>query len=68
VKVSLKKESNKIILEIQDNGVGFDITSAKSQSGMGLKGMQERAEQFGGNLQIKSGTSGTTIRVEVNNE
>jgi signal transduction histidine kinase len=68
VKVSLKKEADKIILEIQDNGVGFDITSAKSQSGMGLKGMQERAEQFGGNLQIQSGTSGTTIRVEVNNE
>ena len=68
IKVSLKKESDKVILEIQDNGVGFDIESTETRGGMGLNGMQERAEQFGGNLQIQSGTSGTTIRVEVTNE
>lgn len=66
IKVSLKKESNKVVLEIQDNGVGFDINAAAG--GMGLSGMKERAEQFGGDMQIKSGTSGTTIRVEVTNE
>jgi signal transduction histidine kinase len=66
VKVSLKKESGKVILEIQDNGVGFDINAAAG--GMGLSGMKERAEQFGGEMQIKSGPSGTTIRVEVTNE
>ena len=68
IKVSLKKESNKVVLEIQDNGVGFDLASSEASSGMGLNGMKERAEQFGGDLQIKSGPSGTTIRVEVNNE
>jgi signal transduction histidine kinase len=68
IKVSLKKESDKVILEIQDNGVGFDVSSAKAQSGMGLSGMKERAEQFGGALQIQSGANGTTIRVEVTNE
>jgi len=35
---------------------------------MGLGGMKERTEQFGGELQIQSGTNGTTIRVEVANE
>lgn len=66
VKVSLKKESNKVVLEIQDNGVGFDMNAAAG--GMGLSGMKERAEGFGGDMQIKSGPSGTTIRVEVTNE
>ena len=66
VKVSLKKESKKVVLEIQDNGVGFDASA--TQSGMGLSGMKERAEQFGGVLQIQSGANGTTIRVEVTNE
>lgn len=66
IKVSLKKESNKAVLEIQDNGVGFDINAAAG--GMGLSGMKERAEGFGGDMQIKSGPSGTTIRVEVTNE
>jgi len=68
IKVALKKESDKVILEIQDNGVGFDVSSAEAQSGMGLSGMKERAEQFGGNLQIQSSANGTTIRVEVTNE
>jgi signal transduction histidine kinase len=68
VKVSLKKEADKIILEIQDNGVGFDVYSFGAQSGMGLSGMKERAEHFGGDLQIQSGTNGTTIRVETTDE
>lgn len=66
IKVILKKDSNKTVLEIQDNGVGFDAEAASG--GMGLHGMKERAEQFGGELQIQSGTNGTTIRVEVINE
>jgi signal transduction histidine kinase len=68
INVSLTQESNKVILEIQDNGVGFDIDSTKAQSGMGLSGMKERAEQFGGVLKITSDANGTTIRVEVTNE
>ena len=68
IKVALTQESNTIVLEIQDNGVGFDIDSAEAKSGMGLKGMQERVEQFGGRLQIQSNESGTTVRVEVTNE
>jgi signal transduction histidine kinase len=66
IKVSLKKDSNKVVLEIQDNGVGFDVNGAAG--GMGLSGMKERAEGFGGDMQIKSGSSGTIIRVEVTNE
>ncbi len=66
VKVSLQKEPGKIVLEIQDNGVGFDVDAIPG--GMGLYGMKERAEQFGGTLRIKSGAGGTTVRVEVTNE
>lgn len=66
IKVSLKKEAGRIVLEIQDNGIGFDIHG--TFGGMGLSGMKERAEQFGGDLQIHSGANGTTIRVEVTDE
>lgn len=68
IKVSLKKESNKVILEISDNGVGFDLASVGTRGGMGLSGMKERAEQFGGDLKINSNANGTTIRVEVSDE
>jgi len=66
IRVMLKNESNKVVLEIQDNGMGFIVNAVSG--GLGLRGMTERAQQFGGDLQIKSGTNGTTIRVEVTNE
>jgi signal transduction histidine kinase len=65
VKVSLTKKENKVMLEISDNGIGFDPDSAETHGGLGLKGMKERAEQFGGNLQIESDNNGTKVSVEV---
>lgn len=65
IKVSLEKLMDKIVLEIGDNGIGFNLTAAEIQGGLGLKGMKERAEQFGGNLQIESSEDGTKVRVEV---
>jgi len=63
--VSLTKKDNKVVLEISDNGIGFDPASSESQGGLGLKGMKERAEQFGGDLQIQSDKGGTKVNVEV---
>ncbi|HKJ39332.1 MAG TPA: sensor histidine kinase [Anaerolineales bacterium] len=66
ITVALKQVSNKIVLEIKDNGAGFD--PAVSEGGLGLRGMRERAEQCGGDLQIESSANGTKIKVEVTNE
>ena len=68
VSISLEKKDNKIILEISDNGVGFDPASVETHGGLGLKGMRERAEQFGGALQIQSNAMGTKVTVEVPDE
>jgi signal transduction histidine kinase len=68
VRISLEKKDNKIILEISDNGVGFDSASVETHGGLGLKGMKERAEQFGGDLQIQSNEKGTRVRVEASHE
>lgn len=65
VKVSLGKKAGKIVMDISDNGVGFDLDSAESHGGLGLNGMQERAEQINGDLQISSGENGTQVNVEV---
>ena len=68
IKVSLEKQAGKITLGISDNGVGFDPASAEFRGGLGLKGIRERAEQFGGALQIQSGENGTTVTVEAKYE
>jgi signal transduction histidine kinase len=65
VTVSLAKQPGKIVLAISDNGVGFDLASAEHHGGLGLRGMRERAEQIGGDLQVKSGKNGAQVSVEV---
>lgn len=49
----------KILLEIIDNGKGFDAT--KQHSGFGLINMQERAQELGYALTVKSDSNGTVI-------
>lgn len=70
VKVSLLTENCRLVLEIQDNGDGFEPTSdwvALARHGhLGLVGMKERAEAVGGVLSIQSNPGkGTKIRVMV---
>lgn len=51
-----------IILEIIDDGQGFDVNA--HHTGFGLRGMQERIQILGGELQIKS-TFGKGTRIQV---
>ena len=55
-----------MILEIVDDGVGFDLTTAKTQGGVGLLAMRERAAELGAQLSVASRPQeGTSVRVEV---
>jgi signal transduction histidine kinase len=52
-----------VLLEVTDDGAGFDPGQA---SGFGLRGMRSRVEQVSGQLEIASAPgAGTTVRVEV---
>lgn len=70
VNVTLDINDGKIILEIRDNGKGFevpeDLTSLARQGGMGVLSMRQRACNVGGFLTIQSQPGqGTTLRLEV---
>jgi len=53
-----------VILNVADNGKGFDEAETKSKNTLGLIGMKERAMMFGGNLTIESSIGkGTTVRL-----
>lgn len=66
VSVSLSQDKGKAILEVNDNGVGFDLAVVDTQGGMGLRGMRERAEQIGARLLVESApNAGTKVKVEV---
>lgn len=52
--VQLKQEHGELILNIHDDGCGFDPRNSESQSHYGLLGMRERAEMAGGKLSVES--------------
>jgi signal transduction histidine kinase len=61
---------NKFVLQVEDNGVGFDPekkqVQASSSSGIGLKSMTNRARLIGGDITIQSQPGkGTVIKVEL---
>lgn len=56
--------SEGIILDIKDNGVGFDPNHL--HTGFGIQGMLERVQLLGGNLEIKTAfAQGTQIQVKL---
>jgi signal transduction histidine kinase len=64
VSVELAHEDNKIVLIVEDNGIGFDIGSV--EKGVGLDSMRERLEAIGGQLEISSQRfNGTRIVAKV---
>ncbi|WP_168219496.1 response regulator [Limnoglobus roseus] len=67
VDVTLEVSGDAINLSIADDGCGFDPTaSLHTAGGMGLSGLRERAERFGGTCRIDSHLgAGTTVTVEI---
>lgn len=58
-------EGSRLLLEVIDDGVGFD-PEAVSLGHMGLRNMAERAAQAGGSLTVESRPGhGTAIRLKV---
>jgi PAS domain S-box-containing protein len=64
VAISLVGENQAIHLRIRDNGKGFDPAQKKSQVGLGLDSMQERAYLIGADFSVTSQPGqGTAIEV-----
>ncbi len=66
IMLTLKQHNSGIIMRIMDNGKGFDLHSARSNSSMGLSNIKERTESMGGVLDLISAEGkGTTMEVRV---
>jgi len=61
--LSLSRTGRRVVLEVSDDGHGF--VPEAPPSGVGLPSMAERAAAVGGKLTIRSGASGTTVRIGV---
>lgn len=65
IKVVLKKKKNFILIQIADNGIGFDLEEAeKKDRHFGLSVVKERAFLLGGEMKIDT-DHGTTVSIEI---
>jgi signal transduction histidine kinase len=64
VTVTLAGRQGRVVLEVRDDGNGFDVST--TQSGLGLASMRERAASAGGRLTVTSAPgTGTVVRLSV---
>jgi len=66
-KIRIRRQADSVILEVEDEGRGFQPAPTKegstgSRIGLGLTGMKERVRLLGGCLEINSSSHGTIIR------
>ena len=66
VAMTLRAESDRVILRIEDNGVGFDVERLANApdgapQGIGLRSIREQAAPLGGKLEITSSPGNTTL-------
>ncbi|MFB4305119.1 GAF domain-containing sensor histidine kinase [Actinomadura sp. GTD37] len=66
VEVRLGTQDAWAVLEVADDGSGFDASDTEQQGGLGLASMRDRADSIGGELTIDAAPGrGTTVRLEV---
>jgi signal transduction histidine kinase/ligand-binding sensor domain-containing protein len=64
--IKVKDMPNKVLLQIKDNGKGFDVSEAIKNKSLGLKTLKERIRLLHGTMQIQSSvTKGTLINCEI---
>ncbi|UBF24322.1 sensor histidine kinase [Kovacikia minuta CCNUW1] len=74
VHLNLRYEPGRCVLQVKDNGKGFDWSNpinhnSCDQGGFGLVGIQERADRIGAQLTIQTAPGqGTVVQVRVSRE
>jgi signal transduction histidine kinase len=64
VELGLTRKRDQVQLRIRDNGQGFDSHRTAAPRGLGLAGMQTRAEGCGGTVHIKT-APGSGVEIEI---
>ncbi len=61
--ITFTSESERMILQIRDNGIGYDIS--KAATGYGLKSIEKRLKDIGATSKVVSNESGTNVKIEL---
>lgn len=64
IKLNLGQTSDCIVLELLDDGKGFDVNKTNFL-GIGLQNMKKRTEAIGGQFLLESNSSGTSLTIQL---
>ncbi|MDX2043341.1 MAG: PAS domain S-box protein [Acidobacteriota bacterium] len=66
VKIELAEVDGELLLTVNDNGIGISDEDRRNSKSLGLLGMRERAQIFGGRVTVKGEPKrGTTVQVKM---
>ncbi len=66
VEAKIEITDNFLVLQVKDNGQGFNVDAVRNKKTLGVVGMKERAIMLKGDLQINSAQNrGTIIRLQI---
>ncbi len=66
IDVRLSESQGKLVLEVRDDGAGFDTLQSVAAGHLGIVGMRERIKLLGGRLEVRSSPgAGTSIVAEI---
>jgi two-component system CheB/CheR fusion protein len=66
IQITLTQGSTETVLEISDNGTGFEPADESSEKGLGMRIMRYRASILGGQLDVsRNNRNGTTVRCTI---
>jgi signal transduction histidine kinase len=66
VRLTAFEDGQETLIEVADDGLGFDPSDAITAARFGLRGMRERAESVGAEIQVMScPNEGTTLRLRI---
>jgi signal transduction histidine kinase len=64
--LTVRREDAHLVLEVVDDGIGFEPGSVAGEEHLGLRTARSLVEEHGGTMEVESGPgSGTIVRVEV---
>ncbi len=66
IDIQLIEHPDKIIITVEDNGVGFDVSEALNKKGIGLRNIKAKTAELNGDIEINSAIgSGTSVMIEL---
>jgi signal transduction histidine kinase/ligand-binding sensor domain-containing protein len=65
VRIAVKVDADRLEIRVENDGHGFNVEQAEAGERNGLKNMRARIDELGGEFDLQSSATGTTVKLRV---